>query len=434
MTAILWGAAVKDPGVREGAPGAGTPLAGAEMAYFRDGLNTFRKVYSVTGMLDQAPGLGPRFNGTSCAGCHSQPAIGGSSPRRNPQLAMAQAHGARNQILPFLKPDGPVRIVRFKFGPGNLRDGQVRRLFTITGRPDAGGCVLPQPDFSDTNNMTFRIPTPTFGAGLVWNIPDRAILANQKVNARAKHELGIVGKPNRAGDGAVSRFGWKAQIASLLAFAGEAYAVELGFSDEVLSYRDDSLLPPACVAVRYPSAVRYTSDESDGYEQSYWEPPVNVVQVASFMRFLDQPKAVPFFPGATAQSITRGKQLFDTVGCALCHTPTLRTGDSCGFPAVNNVTANLYSDLLVHHMGPGLADGIIQGAAGADEFRTAPLWGVGQRVFFLHDGRTSDLLLAIREHKSGKGASKSEANAVIDRFDALRPEEQQDILNFLRSL
>lgn len=414
--------------MREGAPGAGAPLAGAEMAYFTDGLNTFQKVYSVTGMLDQARGLGPRFNGTSCAGCHCQPAIGGSSPRRNPQFAMAQAHGARNRIPPFLKPDGPVRIVRFKFGPGNIRDGEVSRLFTITGRSDVGGCVLPQPDFSDTNNMTFRIPTPTFGAGLIQNIPDSAILANQRVNAGAKHKLGIGGKPNRDGDGVVSRFGWKAQTSSLLAFAAEAYIIELGFSDEVLSYAGDSLLPPACVAVRYPSG------ENDDYEQSYWEPPVNVVRVANFMRFLDQPKAVPFFPGATAQSIIRGKQLFDTVGCALCHTPTLRTGDSSGFPAENNVRANLYSDLLVHHMGPGLADGIIQGAAGADEFRTAPLWGVGQRVFFLHDGRTSDLLLAIREHKSGKGESKSEANAVIDRFDTLRPEEQQDILNFLRSL
>ncbi len=344
---------------------------------------------------------------------------------------MAKAHGARNRIPPFLKPDGPVRAVRFKFKPGGIRDGEVSRLFTITGRLDAGGCVLPQPDFSDANNMRFRIPIPTFGGGLIQNIPDSAILANQMASVRAKHEVGIAGKPNRNGDGALSRFGWKAQISSLFGFAVDAYNVELGFSDGVFSYGSyggESLPPPACVA------LRYTSDDADGYEQSYWEPPLNIVRVTNFMRFLDQPKPVGSFAGATAQSIASGRRLFDAVGCALCHTPTLTTGNSSGFSALNNVAANLYSDLLVHHMGPRLADGIIQGTAGPDEFRTAPLWGVGQRIFFLHDGRTSDLLVAIREHKTGTAESKSEANAVIDRFNALRPQEQQDVLNFLRSL
>jgi CxxC motif-containing protein (DUF1111 family) len=98
--------------------------------------------------------------------------------------------------------------------------------------------------------------------------------------------------------------------------------------------------------------------------------------------------------------------------------------------AFSNQTANLYSDLLVHHMGKGLADGITQGGAGPDEFRTAPLWGVGQRVFFLHDGRTTNLVEAIRDHK-GKG---SEANRVIEHFNKLSAQEQQWIIDFLRSL
>jgi CxxC motif-containing protein (DUF1111 family) len=87
-------------------------------------------------------------------------------------------------------------------------------------------------------------------------------------------------------------------------------------------------------------------------------------------------------------------------------------------------------------MGPGLADDIIQGEAGGDEFRTAPLWGLGQRIFFLHDGRTSDLLVAIRAHKSA-GSNRfqaSEANAVIDKFNQLNEAQKQDLLNFLRSL
>jgi CxxC motif-containing protein (DUF1111 family) len=91
---------------------------------------------------------------------------------------------------------------------------------------------------------------------------------------------------------------------------------------------------------------------------------------------------------------------------------------------------NLYSDLMVHHMGQGLADGITQGAAGPDEFRTAPLWGLGERVFFLHDGRTRDLVAAIQAHDS----QGSEANTVIQRFNSLSVGQQQDVLNFLRSL
>jgi len=98
--------------------------------------------------------------------------------------------------------------------------------------------------------------------------------------------------------------------------------------------------------------------------------------------------------------------------------------------ALSNQTTNLYSDFLVHHMGKGLADGITQGGAGPDEFRTAPLWGVGQPIFFLHDGRTTNLVEAIRDHLS----DGSEANEVIKRFNRLSTQEQQDVIDFLRSL
>jgi CxxC motif-containing protein (DUF1111 family) len=119
------------------------------------------------------------------------------------------------------------------------------------------------------------------------------------------------------------------------------------------------------------------------------------------------------------------------------HTPSLTTGRSIASgsstvpsAALSNRTVNLYSDLLVHHMGRALDDGITQGQAGPDEFRTAPLWGVGQRIFFLHDGRTTSLVEAIEAHRS-RG---SEANEVIERFNKLSDSEQQDVINFLRSL
>jgi len=120
-----------------------------------------------------------------------------------------------------------------------------------------------------------------------------------------------------------------------------------------------------------------------------------------------------------------------TSGCNLCHTPTLKTAHSSFNPGLDQVDANLFSDLLVHHMGTNLADGVSQGGAGPDQFRTAPLWGVGQRIFFLHDGRTTDLLDAIRQHSS----QGSEANGVIHQFNnALTDRQKQDLLNFLRSL
>jgi len=152
------------------------------------------------------------------------------------------------------------------------------------------------------------------------------------------------------------------------------------------------------------------------------------------MRFLAPPARSPDTPGGFV-SIERGRKLFTDTGCALCHTPTLNTGNSA-VAALRNQPANLFSDLLVHDMGPGLADGITQGQAGPREFRTAPLWGLGQRLFFLHDGRTSDLREAIRAHRSGSVLTfnASEGNAVVRNFNALQDGQKQDLLNFLRSL
>jgi CxxC motif-containing protein (DUF1111 family) len=172
------------------------------------------------------------------------------------------------------------------------------------------------------------------------------------------------------------------------------------------------------------------------------------------MRYLGAPVASTTAPGGAA-SITRGRQTFSDIGCALCHTPSLTTGNT-SIKALANQPVALFSDLAVHHMGPALADNIMQGAAGPDEFRTAPLWGLGQRVFFLHDGRTSDLVTAIQAHASGgwngrknnlasdaasasnfggsSGGPPSEANRVIANFGGLNNASQQDLLNFLRSL
>src|SRR5262249_35730628 len=152
------------------------------------------------------------------------------------------------------------------------------------------------------------------------------------------------------------------------------------------------------------------------------------VAFAIFMRFLDQPTPVSSFGTVTPASINNGRTQFANVGCSVCHTPSISTRNH-STAALAFKTANLIPHLLVHNMG-ALGDGIPQGNAGPNEFRTAPLWGIGQRIFFLHDGRTSDLLAAIQAHSS----AGSEANTVIARFNALSTSNQQDILNFLRSL
>jgi CxxC motif-containing protein (DUF1111 family) len=151
---------------------------------------------------------------------------------------------------------------------------------------------------------------------------------------------------------------------------------------------------------------------------------------SNFQRFLDQPTPVASFPGASSFSVNRGRAQFSNIGCNQCHTPSLRTSPNAATAALNNKVANLFSDVALHNMGTGLADGVSQGGANGNEFRTAPLWGLGKRIFFLHDGRTRDLEEAIRQHAS----AGSEANTVVGNFNQLGQGDRQDLLNFLRSL
>jgi CxxC motif-containing protein (DUF1111 family) len=303
--------------------------------------------------------------------------------------------------------------------------------------------VLAQPDFEKEiahRNVIFRIPTPVFGAGLIEQIPDQAILANQANDAPKKKALNIAGRPNivlaghaisgqannNGNDGTVARFGWKAQNKSLLLFSGEAYNVEMGITNELFQTERDET--PACQFAVVPNTVTDTAGKTAVDAASPIE------KFAFFMRFLAPPESSRDAPGG-AESIARGRKLFAATGCALCHTPTFNTGNSA-VAALRNQPVNLFSDLLVHDMGPGLADGVTQGQAGPREFRTAPLWGLGQRLFFLHDGRTSDLREAIRAHRSGSvfTFNASEANAVARNFNGLQDGQKQDLLNFLRSL
>jgi CxxC motif-containing protein (DUF1111 family) len=434
-----------DPGPRSGSAAAGSfypTLNSNEQNFFNQAQLRFKEVDSVSGAIagESGVGLGPTFNGNSCAQCHAQPAVGGASPGTlspqnsipNPQVALASLDGATNSVPSFITANGPVLEARFVKTSSGALDGGVHDLYTIAGRSDAVGCTLAQPDFAtalSTHNVIFRTPTPLFGLGLVEATPDATLQANLAATQSARAALRIGGVFNTSGnDGTITRFGWKAQNKSLLIFVGEAYNVEQGVTNE--NFPNERSAVPGCIFNGTPEDAtnllnQNTSSPNFGTPLgTESEMASDIVNFAAFMRL-----SAPPTPAPSTQSTRNGAANFNAIGCNLCHSPTLTTGPSI-FTGMSNIPYNPYSDFALHNMGAELGDGIHQGAAGPNQFRTAPLWGLGQRLFFLHDGRTSDLIQAIESHSS----SGSEANLVIRKFNSLKSSDEQDLLNFLRSL
>jgi Di-haem oxidoreductase, putative peroxidase len=461
------------------------------------------------------PGLGPSFNAVSCFQCHSQPTVGGSSPNTktpgfpngNPQVGDAPTATQLNNVSSFISANGPVREARFPravAGSGNraaVSAGAVAELFVIQGRPDApANCAIDQEDFPTqvaNNNIIFRIPIPTFGEGFVENTPDNNLVADlAQEDAIANNTnifnppLGIKGSFNHNGnDQTISRFGWKAQNKSMLLFAGEAFNVEMGVTNELFQNErtignnqcapnpepeDQVVVPPTS----FDSRTITTLLNSFGPSGVASDISNDIENFAVFMRLNAAPSVCNFNSGldssgaaqclALNASSQRGQALFGSldptvagsftspspsttgiksIGCVLCHSDFLTTTTSSA-PSLNNASFHPFSDFALHTMDSSLADGVTQGEAGSAQFRSAPLWGIGQRLFFLHDGRASDVLKAILDHAPNAGTSPAnctpamgEACQVIVLFNNLPPTSgttgtpsQQDILNFLRSL
>jgi CxxC motif-containing protein (DUF1111 family) len=453
---LLSGAAFAqtDPGVQSGNRGTGTALPSVLsnspsgiLAFFTDGQTRFQEVESVSGGANT--GLGPRFNSNSCSSCHAQPTIGGTGAAVNPQFQFTSDGVAPKDTTPsFITANGPTREARFPFffnsnGSVNTNapNGGVEDLFTVTGRSDAGSCSLSQPSFAaaqQANDIIFRIPTPTFGAGLIENLDESTLLKNTAANNN--NRLGISGTLNHNGnDGTITRFGWKAQNKSLHIFAGEAYNVEMGISnllfpqDRPLPGEDQQAtgLPSSCLNL---SGTGYPEDTTNPAATPNAAVLDDVSAFANFMRTLAPPPAggvVLNGQQVPSQTIAAGSSLFSAIGCATCHNSTVGSTQKSNITSsLSNAPVNAFSDIEIHHMGTGLADNVSQGGAGGDQFRTAPLWGLGQRIFLLHDGRTTDLNAAIQAHES----SGSEATNVEENFDNLNTTQQQEILDFLRSL
>ncbi|MGC1373882.1 MAG: di-heme oxidoredictase family protein, partial [Candidatus Sulfotelmatobacter sp.] len=288
------------------------------------------------------------------------------------------------------------------------------------------------------NNVIYRIPAPLFGAGLIENLDDSTLLTNQLTNLN--NNFGVSGTFNHNGnDGTISRFGWKAQNKSLHIFAGEAYNVEMGISNEL--FPQDRPLPgedqqqtglaSACLNL---SGSGYPEDTSNPAATPNSAVLDDVSAFANFMRFLAPPPTggvVLNGQQVSSASISTGASLFSSIGCATCHNPSPGMTQVSNFTSsLSKVAVNSYSDIEIHNMGSGLADNVSQGSAGGGQFRTAPLWGLGQRIFLLHDGRTTNLITAIQDH-AGHG---SEASTVEQEFFNLSSTQQQEVLDFLRSL
>jgi CxxC motif-containing protein (DUF1111 family) len=386
------------PGVgRSTAGGTGRSLSGKpldgltldQLKLFRDGKVAFEEVE------DEADGLGPTFNDTGCAVCHSAPAVGGASDILETRAARA------------------VNGRYFELPGGSL----------FQNKAISADCAETIPP--EANVIAKRQTTPLFGAGLIEAIPDGQIEAYRLQELR--FHPGQAGKVNRvidiaSGNLRVGRFGWKAQQATLLAFSGDAYVNEMGVTSALFPTEN---APNGDVAkLARCDKVKDVEDADNDIEL-----------FTNFMRLLAPPprESVRFWRGATQESNglrdhdgrrgDPGEEIFERIGCAVCH----HAGFTAFSPiaAINRQKVDAFSDFLLHDVGTG--DGIVQGDARGNEFRTPPLWGISDSAPYLHDGSAATITDAIDRHNRQGAAAR---RAFFDLpFDARRA-----LLAFLDSI
>ena len=372
------------PGQQPTLPGDPLPgLTPAELEEFMLGLDDFLEVETAD------EGLGPAYNGTSCAACHIVPAIGGIAPMVTTRAGLVGAAGGFEAIEPAF--------------------GTLFQSFSIP--PHECQTVIPR----EATVIAARIPIPLFGAGLVEAIPDATLEA--LADPLDLDRDGISGRaplvPDRAtGELRVGRFGWKSQQGSLMDFGAEAYRNELGITNALfpreLTFRLPAERLARCDAVPDPEDV---ADPATGRR--------GIDNLAAFLRLLAPPARGPLSPATH-----RGRQVFDAIGCTACHVPELATGPSHN-PAFDRRRVPLFSDLLLHDIGTG--DGIRQAGAEPEEIRTPALWGLRFRRPLLHDGSASTVVEAVERHAG-------EAALARAGFDALGDADLRALIAFLGSL
>jgi len=379
------GATGKTPRVGPGALGG--PLAGIDaglLARFEAGRDDFIE------QEDIADGIGPVFNEVSCGTCHDQP-VGGTTGRTETRFG---------------------RVVNGRFDPLAEKGGSLMQDHAI-GAVGAGvGAVtfVPETVPADANVRALRLTTPLFGLGLVDAVPDETFLQLAQLEAsRSPSTAGVANLVTEITTGAtrVGRFGWKCQVPTLHQFSGDAYLNEMGVTSA--QFPNESCPQGNCALLAFDPVPTLNNDGED------------VDRFTDFMTLLAPPPRAERAYGVAAQ----GEEVFRSLGCANCHTPSLVTGES-PVPALSHKVFQPFSDFLLHDMGP-LGDGIVQGNAGATQMRTAPLWGLGSRHTYLHDGRARTVEQAITAHAGQAAASR-------ERYYRMNPGLRQHLLAFLRSL
>ena len=364
----------------------GDPLPGmtpAEFEEFRLGLDDFLEVETAE------EGLGPAYNATSCAGCHSIPAIGGIAPVTTVRAGIRDTNGAFRDFDPA--------------------GGSLFQLFSIPTH----GCqsVIPP----EANVISRRVPIPLFGAGLIEAISDTTILALADPNDADGD--GVSGRAalitDRAlGDVRVGRFGWKAQIATLLEFGGDAYRNEMGITNDLfpeeLTFNLTDMQLRVCDPIPEPEDIPELGTGRRGIDN-----------FEAFMKFL-----APLPRGPMTAQVTAGEEIFRSIGCSACHVPTLTTGPDLN-PLFDQRPVPLFSDLLLHDIGTG--DGIRQASGEPEEIRTPALWGLRLRRPLLHDGSAATVPEAVLRHAN-------EADSAVARLSALSSGDAAALIAFLDSL
>ncbi len=393
----------------------GSPLAGlttGQMSLFSVGFKQFNVHW------DPDHGLGPVYTNQDCSNCHTSPASGGTNATM------------RTTFFGALNSDG-------SFNPLTNEGGFV--LQPLSESKFVPNCtVAPEAVPADATLVSQRVPPQLFGDGLVDAIPDITI-----ENFAGSKGSGVDGSTNMVADwnGKLrpGRFGAKAQFASLVQAVATAFQHDIGVTNPVSLNEDCSNAAPGTPQCpNLPSACIKDQEPND---------PTGKLSIQIF----DYPALLA--PN-TPSTDTAGMAVFVSTGCSLCHNPQYTTKSNATLPSnftggvtgvVNSLSkqpVNLYSDLLIHHMGPGLADCMQFGQAQGDQWKTTPLWGLSTRTVYLHDGRTTDLTTAIEDHMSFAGQATacpniypdSEANTVIQNFNALSPTDMSTLLGFLNTL
>jgi len=366
-------------------PAAGAPLAGltaAQRADFEEGREDFREDEEV---LD---GLGPVFNERSCARCHNVPAIGGGNNRTVTRIAR-RVNGAFDALTAL----GGMLLQDHAIGPA---DGSSHTF-------------APERVPAQATIVVRRRSPPLFGLGLVDATPDAdfvALAATQTgTRDRVAGRVSLVDNI-RAGMKTVGKFGWKANVPTLLQFAGDAYVNELGITTP--DFPNENCPQGNCAELAF-NPLPGINDDGGG-----------VVLLHNFMTLLAAPPR-----GAQNRDTADGEATFDRIGCTQCHVATMRTG-AHPIAALDRKTYHPYSDFLLHDMG-ALGDGLEMGSAGGSEFRTTPLWGLRFITRYLHDGRATTVEEAILAHNG-------QARPARDRFATLDSPAKAKLMAFLGSL